>query len=161
MNTVSIWRFDNSDGAEVALRALERLQTQRLVVIDDAAVVVWRPGARRPDAYQVGPESGTATLSGAFWGLLFGLLFLLPLAGVVEGDAVLARLGLTAEFVARIRARVTAGTSALFVLTDRAAVDRIRRTSAGAPVDLLVGDLDHAQEAALRRAFDADDPVHR
>jgi uncharacterized membrane protein len=157
VNTVSIWRFDSSDGAEVALRALERLQTRRLVAIDDAAVVVWNPGSRRPNAYQVGTAAGTSALSGAFWGLLFGLLFLLPLAGVDDGDPVLARFGLTDEVLARLRDRITAGTSALFLLADRAAVDRIREGFAGASADLVVGTLDREQEAALLRAFDADD----
>jgi uncharacterized membrane protein len=161
VNTVSIWRFGTSDGAEVALRAVERLQTRRLVVIDDLAVVVWRSDARRPDAYQVGTETGTAALSGAFWGLLFGLLFLLPLADVDEGDAVLARLGFTDEFVAHVRTLITAGTSAMFLLADRAAVDRIREAFAGEPADLLIGGLGHEQEAALWRAFDADDRLHR
>jgi uncharacterized membrane protein len=161
MNTLSIWRFDTSDGAEAALRALDRLQTRRVVAIDDSAVVVWGADARRPRGYQAGSAAGTSALSGAFWGLLFGLLFLLPLAGVADGDAVLGRFGLTEELVAHARARITAGTSALFLLADRAAVDRIREALARAAADLVVGDLDHEQEAALRRAFDADDLISR
>jgi uncharacterized membrane protein len=159
---VSIWRFDTSDGAEVALRALERLQVRRVVAIDDAAVVVWREGARRPHGYQVGTEAGAAALSGAFWGLLFGLLFLLPLAGGTEraeSSAGLARVGLTDEFLAEVRARITAGTSALFLLTDGAAVDRLREAFADTSAELLVGALDREQQAALRRAFAADDDL--
>ncbi len=161
VNTVSIWRFDTSEGAEVALRLLERLQTRRLVTIDDAALVVWRSGSRRPLGYQVGTASGTTALSGAFWGLLFGLLFLLPLAGATkspDGIAVLARIGLADEFLAEVRERITDGTSALFLLTDGAAVDRLRDAFADTHVDLLVSTLDREQEAALVRAFDADDP---
>ena len=165
MDTVSIWRFDTSAGAEVALGLLERLQTRRVVALGDAAVLVWRWGSRRPQGYQVGSVAGTTALSGAFWGLLFGLLFLLPLAGAgaPDGAAVLARVGLTDEFLADVRARVTAGTSALFLLTDGAAVDRIRAALAGPGAALLVSTLDREQAAALRRAFDADDaePAHQ
>ena len=155
MDTVSIWRFDTSDAAEVALGVLDRLQTRRLVTVDDVAVVVWPSGRLRPHGYQVGAIGATA-LSGAFWGLLFGLLFLLPLAGVGNepGRAVLARVGLADDFLADVRGRVTAGTSALFLVTDGAAVDRIRDAFAGA--ELLVSSLDREQQAALRRAFDAD-----
>ena len=159
MDTVSIWRFDTSDGAEVALRALERLQARRLLAIDDVAVVSWRPGSSRPHAYQVGTAAGTAALSGAFWGLLFGLLFLLPHAGVTEGGVVLARVGLTGEFLTFARERITPGTSALFLLTDRAVVGRLREASTGADSDLLVNSLDREQAAVLHRAFDADDDV--
>lgn len=153
MSTVSIWRFDTSDGAEAALRALERLQVRRVVVIDDAAVLVWGAGERRPHGYQVGSAAGVSALSGAFWGLLFGLLFLLPLAGVAEDVAVLARFGLSDRFLAHARDRITAGTSALFLFTDRAAVDHLRETWSGA--DPLVCPLDQQHETALRRAFDA------
>lgn len=159
MDTVSIWRFDTSEGAEAALRALEPVQRRRLVVVDDLAVVVWPRAARRPHAYQVGTEAGTTELSGAFWGLLFGLVFLLPLAGVVVDAGVLARVGFADELVAQLREQVTHGTSALFLLTDRAAVDRVREALAGTPAGLLLGSLAPEQVAVLRRAFDdaADD----
>jgi uncharacterized membrane protein len=157
VNTVSVWRFDTSGGAEEALHVLERLQTRRLVVIDDAALLVWRSGAPRPSGYQVGTATGTTALSGAFWGLLFGLLFLIPLAGATEDSAVLAGIGLTDEFLADVRSRITAGTSALFLLTDAAAVDGLHEALDGSRTDLLVSTLDHEQQAALQRAFDADE----
>ncbi len=47
-------------------------------------MVVWPPGTRRPRTYQAGPAPGPAALSGAFWGLLFGQLFLLPLVGALD-----------------------------------------------------------------------------
>ncbi|MBV9919240.1 MAG: DUF1269 domain-containing protein [Pseudonocardia sp.] len=159
MNTVSTWRFAAPDGAAVALRALERSQTRRLVIIDDAAVVAWRPRARRPHCYQVGTAEGTAALSGAFWGLLFGLLFLLPLTGTPQNAAVLARVGLSDEFLQQLRDRITAGTSALFLLTRSAEVDRIREALADTHVEPLVSILDHEQAAALLRAFTADDDL--
>ena len=159
MDTVSIWRFDTSDGAEAALRALERLQTRRLVTLDDAAVVTWSAGAPRPVCYQVGTAAGTAALSGAFWGLLFGLLFLLPLAGERGGTAGLTRVGLPEEFLTSARERVTAGTSALFLLTAGDAVDRVRAALPG--TEPLVSGLGRDEAAALARAFAADDLVTR
>ena len=80
MNTFSVWTFDHPDGAASALRVIERLQTRRRLAIDDAAVVSWPAGKHRPYSYQAGTIDGTAALSGAFWGMLFGGLFLLPLA---------------------------------------------------------------------------------
>jgi uncharacterized membrane protein len=160
VNTVSIWRFDTSKGAEAALRTLVRLQTRRLVMIDDAAVVVWPTGSRRPHGYQVGTAAGATELSGAFWGLLLGLLFLLPLAGATEGTdgaGVLSRIGLTDEFLAEVRDRITPGSSALFLLSGAPAVDGLREAFADTRVDLLIRTLDREHEAALHRAFDADE----
>ena len=159
MNTVSIWRFDGCEGAELMLRALERLQTRRLIAIDDAAVVAWRDGARRPLCYQVGTTDGATALSGAFWGMLFGLLFLLPLTGPLDNAALLARIGLPDEFLQQIRDRITAGTSALFLLTRFAVVDRIRQSLPSTDVEPLVISLNDQQATALLRAFTADDDL--
>ncbi|MDT0352839.1 DUF1269 domain-containing protein [Pseudonocardia charpentierae] len=160
-STLSIWKFDTPQGAETALGILERLQVQRLVVVDDASVVTWPVGRRRPRTYQAGSFAGAAALSGAFWGLLFGLLFLLPLAGLALGAAAgaavgLTRIGLSDEFLQQIRDKITPGTSALFLLTHAAVVDRLAEAFAGAHAELLVSNLSHDEEAALRQAFDAD-----
>ncbi|MBN9113422.1 MAG: DUF1269 domain-containing protein [Pseudonocardia sp.] len=162
MSTLSIWKFDTPEGAETALRTLERLQAQRLVVVDDASVVSWQEGKRRPKTYQAGSVAGTAALSGAFWGLLFGLLFLLPIAGMAIGAAAgaamgLSRLGLSDEFLQQVRDNVTPGTSALFLLTRDAVVDRIAETFEGTHADLLVTNLGREEEAALRAAFSANE----
>lgn len=159
MNTVSMWRFDACEDAELALRALERLQTRGVVGVDDVAVVAWREDARRPRCYQVGTVEGTAALSGAFWGLFFGLVFLLPLAGPVDNAAVLGRIGLSDEFLEEACEQVTAGTSALFLLTRSAVVDRIRESLPDIPVEPLVSNLDPQQLTALLRAFSADDDL--
>ena len=73
MDTLSVWTFGAPDGAELALRQVERLQLRRAIAVADAAVVAWPAGATRPRTYQVGSVQGTVALSGAFWGLVFGL----------------------------------------------------------------------------------------
>ena len=166
MATLSIWKFTSSEGAEEALRTLARLQAQRLVTIDDASVVAWPEGRRKPRTWQARDLAGPAALSGAFWGLLFGILFLLPIAGLAIGAAVglaagaLRPVGLSDEFLQSVRERITPGTSALFLLTSDAVVDRIRDAFAGTHAELLVTNLGKEQETALRHAFeDADEPV--
>jgi uncharacterized membrane protein len=163
MNTLSSWRFTTPEGAETALRTLERLQHRRRVVVEDAAVVVWPTGARRPRSYQVGTAAGTAALAGAFWGLLVGVVFLLPLAadatGATDPAAGLSRVGLPDEFLRQLRDRITPGTSALFLLSRRGELDPLREAFADTHADLLTSDLDREQDAALRRAFDAEDDL--
>jgi uncharacterized membrane protein len=146
VTTLSIWGFDASGAAEPALRSLERLQTRRVLEVDDVAVVDWPADSRRPQCYQV----GTSELTGAFWGLLFGLLFLLPLAG----QEALTSVGLTEEFLARTRSRVVAGTSAVFVLSAGEVLETIR--AAIADFEPLVSALSAEQERELLRAFAAD-----
>ncbi|RTL63389.1 MAG: DUF1269 domain-containing protein [Pseudonocardiaceae bacterium] len=155
MTTLSIWTFDTETGAEAALRPLERRQNQRQLALDDVAVVAWAADAVRPRTYQVGTAAGTAALSGAFWGLLFGTVFLLPLSGPTAG-AGLAHVGLSDEFLGLVHGRVTAGTSALFLLSDSGELDLVRDLFADVHADLLVSTLTRTEEDALTRAFSAD-----
>ena len=166
--TLSIWKFTSPEGAEQALRTLARLQADRLITVQDASVVSWPEGRRKPRTWQARDLAGPAALSGAFWGLLFGIVFLLPIVGMAIGAAAglaagaLGRVGLSDEFLQRVRDRITPGTSALFLLTSDAVVDRVRDAFAGTHAELLVTNLSKDQEAALRAAFedeDEDEPV--
>jgi uncharacterized membrane protein len=148
MTTLSIWRYDTVDRAEAALRGLERLQHRGRITIADAAVVAWGADDRRPRAYQTGTAAGTAALSGAFWGLLFALAFLLPAPGGSAAD-----VGLSDGFLRRLRTRIGPGSSALFVLTDHDAPDELRAALTDHDVELFVHRLDDTQQAALRQAF--------
>jgi uncharacterized membrane protein len=94
---------------------------------------------------------GSAALSGAFWGLLFGSQLLAPLAGLptpVWPPDGLARIGFPEALLRVIRARTRPGTSALFVLgPGRPALDLPCNTRA------MTHRLTVEQEAALQRAF--------
>jgi uncharacterized membrane protein len=152
---LSVLTFPASADAAAALRVLEGDQWRRRVVIGDCAVVAWADGAPRPVAYQVGAADGGATLSGAFWGLLFGSLFLAPLAGLT-GPAWppdgLARIGLPESVLAQVRERTRPGTSALFVIGGETGLDHVRMLGPHCLTTVL-GD---EEAAALQRAFGAD-----
>lgn len=152
---LTVLTFLAPDDAAGALRVLEGDQRRRRVVIGDCAVVAWSAGARRPDAYQVGTADGAAALTGAFWGLLFGALFLAPLAGLtgpIWPPDGLARIGLPEQVLGQVRERLRPGTSALFVVGDATGVEKVRRLGPHA----LTTVLDDHEAAALQRAFGAD-----
>ncbi|HEX2289088.1 MAG TPA: DUF1269 domain-containing protein [Pseudonocardiaceae bacterium] len=161
MATLSIWKFPSAEGAEDALRTLAQLQRDRLITVDDASVVSWQRDRRKPRTWQARDLAGPGALSGAFWGLLFGLLFMLPLVGMAIGAASgaaagsLSRIGLSDEFLQRVRDQITPGTSALFVLTSDEVMDRVEEAFAGTSAELLVTNLSREQEERLRHAFDA------
>ncbi len=164
MNTFSVWTFDHPDGAAGALRVIERLQTRGRLAIDDAAVVSWPAGKHRPYSYQAGTIDGTAALSGAFWGMLFGGLFLMPLADPdPDPDAAaarpggLARTGLSDDLLQELRRTITPGTSALFLLAGKTALHTIREGVEFSRSDPLVTTLGADQEKVLRHVFGADD----
>jgi uncharacterized membrane protein len=162
MTTLSAWKFDRPDGASSAVRTLRELQDEGLLVIHDASIVEWPLGKRKPTTRHVDDLVGPAALSGAFWGFLFGLLFFVPIIGAAVGAAgaaavtSLRHVGIDDEFLARVKAAVTEGTSAVFLLTSSGVEDRIRQRFIGTHPELIATNLSDQDEAKLRQAF-ADD----
>lgn len=160
MATLTVWRYDSTDGAAQAAAILDDLQRAHQIVVEDAAIVTWDVGKRKPRTQQLTSTSAAGALSGGFWGLLFGLIFFVPLLGAAIGAAAgavagsLTDVGIDDGFMNRVRDQVTPGTSALFVLTSDAVVDRLHGAFANGPVgELIHTNLDAAQEAALREIF--------
>ena len=87
MATLTVWKFENWDGANQAIGTLESLAKQKLIKIHDAATVSWQPEKRRPRTRQVRNMTGPGAVGGAFWGMLFGTIFLMPFAGAAIGAA--------------------------------------------------------------------------
>src|ERR1700730_2018032 len=89
MTTVSVLKFPTAEGAAKMLSPLQRLQEHRLIQIEDTAIVSWPLGAAQPTIRQISDlAGGPGVLNGAFWGMLFGLVFSLPLADAMAGPAV-------------------------------------------------------------------------
>jgi uncharacterized membrane protein len=62
-------------------------------------------------------------------------------------------VGIDDEFIKRTRDQITPGTSALFVLTSDAVVDRVQEAFTGQRAELLFTNLSKDQEDTLRAAF--------
>src|SRR5262249_62317810 len=118
MATFTVWRFDSAEGAGETLTILKRLQKAELIHIDDAAIVSWPQGAKKPTTEQLSSIVGTGALGGVFWGLLFGLLFFIPLIGMAIRAAAGAIGGARTDvgnddaFMHEARPRATPATSA-------------------------------------------------
>lgn len=148
-------------GADTAITTLENLQKQELITVHDAAIVSWMDGAKKPKTRQLHNLAGVGALGGAFWGgLLFGLLFFVPLlggaaigAGIGALTGSLTDVGIDDDFIKGVRDKVTPGTSALFVLTSDATVDRVHEAFAGQSGELVSTNLSHEEERQLREVF--------
>ncbi|WP_406086067.1 DUF1269 domain-containing protein [Kitasatospora purpeofusca] len=159
MATLTVWRFPTATGADEALDTLQKLQRQELIKVEDGAVVSWPDGARKPRTRHLGDLVGMGAVGGAFWGFILGLIFFVPLLGAALGAAGgalgghLAHVGIDDDFVRQVREKVTPGTSALFVLSSDAVVDRVRAEFDGRQAELLETNLSAEEEARLREAF--------
>lgn len=159
MATLTVWKFDSATGAGEALSKLEGLQKQQLIQIQDAAVVEWQSGKKKPKTRQAVNLAGAGALSGAFWGMLFGLLFFIPFFGMAVGAAMgalsghFADYGIDDDFIKSVRDQVSEGTSALFLLTGSATVDKLQDELKGQIGTLIKSNLTKEQEDKLNEAF--------
>src|SRR5207302_2970569 len=109
--------------------------------------------------FKQGGKHGVGALTGWFWGLLFGLIFFVPILGLAIGAglgalaASMSDVGISDDFIRRVRAEVTPGTSALFAYTSGAVVDKVHAAMKPHDPTLLTSNLSADQEKRLREAF--------
>jgi uncharacterized membrane protein len=163
MASLTVWKFGTPFGADAALETLQGLQQQELIAVRDAAVVSWEAGTSKPRTRQLHDTRLGGALGGGFWGLLFGMIFFVPLVGLAIGAAAgalagsLADVGISDSFIKNVRDQVTPGTSALFLLSSDAVLDRVRAEFAATEAELISTNLSEEQESALRAAFQQED----
>jgi uncharacterized membrane protein len=157
--TLTVWKFDDPDVATSVRDRLLGLQARHAITVHDAVVVSWPDGEKQPHTQQLGSTSGTATAGGAFWGLLLGAVFFVPLIGMAFGAAMghlsgsLTDFGIDDDFVTAVRERVTPGTSALFLLSSDALRDEIRSELGDVSGELIATNLRGDDEAAVQELF--------
>ena len=159
MASLTVWKFSTPYGADAAMERLQMLQSQQLITVQDAAMVSWETGKKKPKTRQLHDTKMGGALGGAFWGMLFGLIFFIPILGLAIGAATgalfgsLADVGISDGFIKSVRDQVTPGTSALFLLSSDAVIDRVRDEFPAREAELISTNLSADQEAKLREAF--------
>ena len=162
MATLTVWKFTTPQGAEDAVKKLEGLSKQELITIHDAATVTWAAGAKKPKTRQLNSLTGAGAVGGGFWGLLFGLLFFVPLLGLAVGAAAgalagsMSDVGIDDDFIKTVRDKVQPGTSALFLMSSDAVLDKVTAAFAGTDMQLIQTNLSTEQESKLREVFTED-----
>jgi uncharacterized membrane protein len=159
MATLTVLKFDTADGAKNELKVIEDLSKQQMIKLQDAAIVTWVKGKKKPKTEHLTHLTRIGALSGAFWGLLFGILFFIPLVGLVAGAALgalvgsLTHMGIDEGFIKSIRSRVTEGTSALFLMTSDAVEDRVVEAMKQSKFEVIATNLSKEEESKLHAAF--------
>lgn len=159
MASVTVLKFPTAEGATDVLRRVRDLQKQHLITVHDAAIVTWPAGKKSPQTRQLVDLVSAGAVGGMFWGMLFGLIFFAPLFGMAVGAAFGALggafrdYGIDDDFIKRIRSQVTEGTSALFLMTSDAVLDRVADALKDAKFEIIATNLSKEQEQKLREAF--------
>jgi uncharacterized membrane protein len=159
MTTFTVWKFEDPDGAHRAEGTLQTAAGEGLVKIVDHAIVSWPEGAEKPELHQKHDSKRRGAAWGAFWGVLGGALFAIPVAGAVVGVGIgaLAKAsqgtGISKEDLERIRDQITPGTSALFLVTEDADVDRLGERWRGHESKLISTNLTEAERDIMLETF--------
>jgi uncharacterized membrane protein len=159
MTAFTVWKFDTPEGAGKAASLLKGAADDGVVKIFDHAVVSWPVGARRPVTTQEHEATWHKSGWGAFWGLLLGAMFMVPVLGAAAGAAVGAlskatgAVGISKEELETIRSQVTEGTSALFAVTDEGDLDRLGERFHGAHMKLVDTNLTKEERDLLLETF--------
>jgi uncharacterized membrane protein len=159
MTAFTVWKYEDPDGAEHAASLLKDAEQDGLVKILDHAVMTWPVGADKPTTHHSHDDPKRAAAWGAFWGILTGALFLVPVAGGVAGAAIgaLAKstdgAGITEEDLSRIRTEVVEGTSALFAVTEEGNLDRLGERFRGVEHTLIHTNLTETERSILLETF--------
>lgn len=97
---------------------------------------------------------------GGFWGILIGLLFLNPLAGLLVGAGTgavigaLTDIGINDNFMKELGETLEPDTSAIFVLVHKATPDKVIDELKGYGGKILRTSLSKDDEAALRQTLE-------
>ncbi len=158
MTDMIVLAFGTEDGAEKAREKVIEVGNQYMFGLHQIVEVV-----RKPDGQvKIMDEpklTGIAALGGAFWGLLVGIIFFIPVVGVAIGAATGAivghfeKYGFSKAFMKQIEEAVQPGNSALFILADDLKVDRLTPALADLEPKVLRTTLSADQEEKLRQAF--------
>ena len=158
MGTLAAWTFNTPTGADSAATSLQALE--EVLDLRDAATVSWELCWNKPRTQQLAVTGPGGSLGNAFWGLLFGMVFFVPLLGAATSAAggalagSLTDVGIDDNFINKVRDQVTPGTSALFVLGPDPVLDTIEAAFAGnRPTGKILTSLSTEQDRALRSVF--------
>jgi uncharacterized membrane protein len=160
MTELIVLAFSSEGGAKEALAELSHLQKQELIKLSDAATVV-RKTDGKVKVKQAVDLVGAGALGGAFWGMLIGLIFLVPWLGLAIGaisGAIAGRfsdIGIDDKFIKEVGTTIEPGHSALFLLVERMTEDRVLPELQKFHPTVLRTNLSAEDEEKLKAAFGA------
>ena len=121
--------LDSPAKAEEVFDLAGDLAKQELLQLQDAAYA-YRDDKGKVRIHQAVSLTGAGAASGALWGTLIGMLFLMPVAGLAIGAGTgalagkLADVGINDDTIKQIGGQLEQGKAAVFLLARSATVDR-------------------------------------
>ena len=160
MSDLIVIVYSSEARAEEMRAKLFEAQKEYLIQLGDAAIAVkHEDGSIKLN--QLMNTTAIGAVSGGFWGLLLGSIFLMPLLGAAFGAAsgalggALTDYGVDDKFMKELSANLAPGGAALFLLVQKMTSDKILEKIRGTGGVVLKTSLDHTKEQQLRDALNA------
>jgi uncharacterized membrane protein len=133
MSDLIVIGYPDETTAERVWLELVKLEHDYLVDLEDAAIIRRDSNGRLHVTTPAHHAAAWGSLSGMFWGVVIGLIFLFPLApltgiaGGLMGAALGAAtdLGIKEDFKQRVQDMVQPGTSAIMMIVRKATMDKV------------------------------------
>jgi uncharacterized membrane protein len=131
MATLVAIGYPDQGTAEQARQTVGELESELVIQADQVAAISRDlEGKYHVHTTHGGASAGGGAMWGGFWGMLFGLLFFIPFAGLAIGAGMGALFGHFGEkgidkaFQQQVRDYLKPGTSALFMVIEKATPDK-------------------------------------
>lgn len=152
--------YPDRETAEAVRQKLAQLTLEHTIELEDA-VIVDRDENGKVRLHQAHSPAARGAAGGALWGGLIGLLFLVPLFGMVVGAAAggasgaLVDVGVNDQFMKDLGAKLTPGGAALIVLVRKVTPDKVLPEISSFGGEVIQSSLNDEAEARLREVLEA------
>ena len=158
MSNLVVLGLDSPEDAERVMDLAGVLARQHLLELEDCAYA-YKDDNGEVRIHQAVSLTGAGAASGALWGTLIGMLFLMPIAGLAIGAGTgalagkLADVGIDDDTIRQIGQQLQQGRAAVFVLARSAATDRVIEAIKPFNRTVIQTSLSHDREEELVRAL--------
>ncbi len=152
--------YPDVETAQKALETVQQLEKDLIMQTGGAAVVKKTEDGKVEMVTKTGATSAGAAMGG-FWGMLFGLIFLIPVGGLIIGGIMGAMMGTISgwgvkdEFRKRAADVLKPGTAAIVVFVSKVTPDKAMAALAPLGGELLRTSLSEDAEKEIQHALDA------
>lgn len=159
MSNLIVIVYPNELEAEQVRLDFLKMQKEYLLSLEDAVIAVKKPDGKVKLLQMYHLAMGGA-ISGALWGTLIGLIFMMPIFGLVVGGATgavagaLSDVGINDNFMRQLASTLTPGSSALFVLVDSQLTDKVLAELQGTGGKIIQTSLSTVDQEKLQKVLD-------
>lgn len=151
--------FDSEQKAEEVRTKVFEMQKEYLIELGDA-VIATRDAKGQIKLNQLFDTTAAGALSGAFWGMLVGWIFLMPVVGAAVGAAsgavggAFTDVGIDDKQMKQAaQDALRPGKAGLFLLIRKMTTDKVLADLRGVGGTVIRTSFDHAKEDALKQAL--------